>query len=135
DNFNPEVPITVTATNASSTVPVGSKYRFGGLFAKSPVSGNLAMTYGQGSSHPGPGVLMDIKVIISDDDFATIGTPKTVFAMDEPNDISYTSASVGYDSNGRLHVLATKIETPDSSTYTKLGIFAKYSDDDGDNWS
>jgi len=112
-----------------------SKYNYTGGYALNPTNDKIASVWDKGDTHYNAGVgdFHGIYGQISTDGGETFGSEFEVWAGSDPD--SFTNASQGYDSNGRLHVVATKVEPDNMAGYTPIALVAKYSDDDGDTWS
>ncbi len=114
------------------------KYNFCGAIQKNPVNGNISSIWDSGNSHykiKTPRDLHNVLCHTSSDGGKTYGSEVVVF-QNEGNKISYTNPSSGYDLNGRLVCIATKVDqSGEFYPGNPYEMVAKYSDDDGRKWS
>lgn len=109
-----------------------TRYNWDGGLAKDPTSNTITALWSKGDSHYTFGDLHDIVGHNSTDGGESFGSEFTV--VSGGSNMSYTNPSIGYDSNGRLHTIYTKVDHS-ADPWENVGLFSKYSDDNGSTWS
>ena len=96
--------------------------------AINPINSNISSVWDSGTSHYKITDLHSVVMQTSTDSGVTFGAIQTLITG--ASDISYTNPTIGYSSTGRLCLIYTKVDHT-GGIYTNLGIFYRYSDDNG----